>query len=155
MFNPLYIEIYQFAGVVFTILFASLMLVKVSYWKREAEFYQKELTAAWKRAQWENHPNRKLPEDWSQRGTPADWEGIKGLEFNFTYHVAEVNLQALPDDLFAKAVLASVEERLKWHRDTRDWHNVEFTEYANDKRDKVFTRLAGRIFRAVEKHRNL
>lgn len=153
MFNPLYTEIYQFAAVVLAILLAALMIHKVRYWKREAEFYQKELTASWKRAQWKTHQNRQLPEDWSLRGTPADFENEKHLLWAEAF--ARMQLSKLSDEQFAEVVLLGLEERLKWHRDTRDWRNVEFTEYAQDQRDKVFTRLAGRIFRAVEKHRNL
>lgn len=152
MFNPLYLEIYQFTAAILGILLAALILYKVRYWKREAKFYQNELTASWKRAQWETHKNRQLPEDWSLRGVTADWEGAVRSELS---QEIEESIQSLSDEMFAKLVLESVRERLEWHRDTQEWHSLSFSEYAQDHRDKVFTRLAGRIFRAVEKHRNL
>lgn len=142
----MYTEIYQAASVLFAIILAGLITHHALYWKRQAADLQKALHEAWnnqrriERLREVQARNKWEPEDWSLRGKPAKWEDADTFDSVAAAYSAGTIAQVskhLSDEQLAAVILTLVQHR--------------FTQGVDS--DKVFTRLAGRIFRVVEKDR--
>lgn len=81
--------------------------------------------------------NSVMPEDWSLRGLEANWEEAYLQTNKKNSDLLARAVASLSDEEFASLVLLEVERRLE----------------VPEVNDKVFTRLAGRVFRKVEQHR--
>lgn len=139
MFNPLYTEIYQAASFILAVAAVLYSVYRIKEVRKENLRLQEALRNAWVKARLEQLQKEKqdYPEDWDLRGIPADFEGsVNGVHPVYRAKVA-TSLRLLSNEQLADCILSTITDRLSYP--SAD--------------DKVFTRLAGRIFRAVEKER--
>lgn len=138
MFHPIYWELQvSLLAVLFVVIVVSIARHVMAVRQDNARL-AKALQDAWDRERYRQvlERNRNLPEDWSLRGLPAGWEGAHVTTGAYS-NALDSCVSELTDEEFASMVLLGVERRLS-------------KEGVND---KVFTRLAGRVFRKVEKQR--
>lgn len=136
MFNPLYIEIYQAAFGLLVAVTLSVALWLIHKLNREQYRLRIALNEAWTRERLQKLQLAKLeyPEDWALRGVPAEFENPTQHAHRAYRDRAQSALNCLSDEQLAAEVLLVIGARL----------------WRNGVNDKVFTRLAGRIFRTVE-----
>ena len=138
----MYVEIYQALAVIaFIIVLLVVIKVLVSAYHRKEE-EQQSLHDAYRfhRLKAIAEARKDIPEDWDLRGHPDRWE-TKGPKDEYTCRTQLKFMMVafeLTDEEFAQAVLLALKQRMLLVKD-----------------DKVFTRLAGRIFRQVEMNRKL